>query len=562
MLWGLIVFGAFGSATLSASLGVSALYATHVQAYDGLGPAWLIYYLGDSTGVLLVTPLVFVLPSLLRIRPRSRIVQFAALLVFLTAACFIIFGDLPFLSVKLHILAFAMLPFVIWAAIAFGVAGAAVSTFLIATIATVETALGSGPFAANSPIMNAVLLDVFFGVLAVSGLTLAAVTTEKENAERAREELVREQAAMEARDTERKQAEKALRQKGKELSEAQRLAGVGSWYWDAQNDIVTWSEELYRIAGLDPTLPAPNYKECPRHLTAESWERLQRAAEQTLRYGTPYELDLEMIRPHGTTRWVTARAEAVADTTGRIVGLRGTTQDITERKLAQETLADMSRKLLEAQEQERTRIARELHDDINQQLALLSGEIHQVKEALPVSAGELRNRVDELGKRTSEISSGVQSLSHELHSSRLEYLGVVSAIRGFCKELGDKQKVKVDFQSEGVPRTVSPEVSLCLFRVVQEGLHNAVKHSGVRSFEVRLHGSPGEIHLTVRDSGMGFDPELVRDTQGLGFVSMQERVRLVNGSIVITSKPGSGTEIDVRAPLQNGTTIQANPAGG
>jgi PAS domain S-box-containing protein len=252
----------------------------------------------------------------------------------------------------------------------------------------------------------------------------------------------------------------------------------------------------------------------------------------------------------------------VFDGAGRCTHLVGAVHDITERRLAEENLADLSRKLLEAQEQERSRIGRELHDDINQRLALLSVEIQRVTEVSPVTYAELRSRMDELGKRTSEISAGVQSLSHELHSSKLEYLGLVSAMRGFCKEFGEKHKVEVAFASEGMPAIVPPEVSLCLFRVMQEGLHNALKHSGVRLFEVKMQGSHTEIHLTVRDSGVGFDSELIKDTPGLGLVSMQERVRLVKGTISITSKLQSGTEINVRVPLQAGAQMeQAKLAG-
>src|SRR5260370_13716203 len=180
----LIVLGALGSAIVSATIGVSVLYATHVQAYSGLSSAWLIYWLGDSTGVLLVAPLMMTDPDLLRIRRRARIGEFAALLLLLAATCFIFFGDLALIPVKLHVLAFAVLPFVMWAAIRFGVSGAAVSILFVATIATVETALGSGPFALNTPFTNAVLLDVFFAVLSVSGLTLAAVIAEREQGER------------------------------------------------------------------------------------------------------------------------------------------------------------------------------------------------------------------------------------------------------------------------------------------------------------------------------------------------------------------------------------------
>jgi PAS domain S-box-containing protein len=255
------------------------------------------------------------------------------------------------------------------------------------------------------------------------------------------------------------------------------------------------------------------------------------------------------------------RSSDLVEIDGELCGLT-VIVDITERKLADEVVAGMSRKLLEAQEQERRRIARELHDDINQRLALLSVEIDRMKEVSPVTYGELRSRMDELGKRTSEISAVVQSLSHDLHSSKLEYLGLVSAMRGFCKEFGEKHKVKVDFDSEGMPATVPQEISICLFRVMQEGLNNALKHSGVKLFEVKLLGLSTEIRLAVRDAGKGFDPELTKDTPGLGLVSMQERVRLVKGTILITSRPLSGTQINVRVPLQAGAqTEKAKLAG-
>ena len=274
-----------------------------------------------------------------------------------------------------------------------------------------------------------------------------------------------------------------------------------------------------------------------------------------------HKLDLVVIRPDGTRRWIKTCTEAEGDATGRIARLRGTAQDITERKQAEEVLAGMSRKLLEAQEAERARIARELHDDISQRLALLSVEIQRVKETSPITYGELRSRMDELERRTSEISTDVQSLSHELHSSRLEYLGLVLAMKGFCREFGEKHKVEVDFDSEDVPPSMPRDISLCLFRVTQEALRNALKHSGVRFFEVRIRGSLTELHLTVRDSGLSFDPEVIKETQGLGLISIQERVKLVKGTISITSRPQFGTEIYVRVPLLAGTqTDQAKLA--
>jgi PAS domain S-box-containing protein len=239
----------------------------------------------------------------------------------------------------------------------------------------------------------------------------------------------------------------------------------------------------------------------------------------------------------------------IRDSSGRIVGISGIARDITERKLAEAALANVSRKLIEAQEQERARIARELHDDINQRLALLANEMDQFQQNMPKSINEVASGMRNLSKRTSEIAADVQSISHRLHSSKLEYLGLVAAIRGFCKEFDEQQKVEVDFQTHDLPSPLSPDISLCFFRVLQEALHNSVKHSGVRHFDVRLWGTAAEIHLTVRDSGAGFDREAAKTSRGLGLISMEERLKLVNGTLSIESQLKRGTTIHARVPL-------------
>jgi PAS domain S-box-containing protein len=623
--------------------------------------------------------------------------------------------------------------------------------------------------------------------------------------------------------TERKRAEEALRQRDVQLTEAQRLAGVGSWQWDAQNDKVVWSKELYRLVGLDPDLPAPSFKEQPSLFTAESWERLQAAAKEALQTGTPYELDMEILNPEPATKWAIARGEPLRDSGGQIIGLRGTVQDITERKqaeqaqresesrerarvkeleaildavpvpvliahdvecrhitgnraaseqlreargqnlsqsappgqrpafrqikngveipadllpmqqaaatgkpmygreltllyqdgttreeianavplldesgrprgavgasmdvtelkrtegalresedklrllldstaeaiygvdlehrctfcnpaclrtlgyehadqvigknmhslihhsradgtaypveecrvhrvtqtgqglhaedevlwrangtsfpaeywsypqrkreevvgavvafiditerkLAEAALANVSRKLIEAQEQERTRIGRELHDDIGQRLAIVAIELQQLHDD-PLVLPEVRSRTGELQKQISGIADDIQSLSHELHSAKLQYLGIARAIRGFCREFGEQQKVEVNFQTHDLPSPLSPDISLCFFRVLQEALHNAVKHSRIRHFEVRLWGTSEEIHLTIKDSGIGFDRDAARASRGLGLISMEERLKLVNGTLSIDSQPKRGTTIHARVPL-------------
>jgi len=209
----------------------------------------------------------------------------------------------------------------------------------------------------------------------------------------------------------------------------------------------------------------------------------------------------------------------------------------------------MSGRLIEAHEQERTRIGRDLHDDIVQRLALLAIELEGVQHD---SAPELSRRIDDLRKQATQIANDVQLLSHELHSSKLEYLGIVAAIKSFCKEYGERQKLEIDFKSHDLPAALPTDLSLSLFRVLQEALRNATKHSGVKSFEVKLWGTRDEIHLTVRDSGVGFHPEAARGGRGLGLVSMEERLRLVKGTLSIESQPALGTTIHARVPVSSG----------
>jgi signal transduction histidine kinase len=183
-------------------------------------------------------------------------------------------------------------------------------------------------------------------------------------------------------------------------------------------------------------------------------------------------------------------------------------------------------------------------------LAIALEQLQQESLALPA---EVRNHVGELQKQTSEIAADLQTMSHQLHSAKLQYLGIAAAMRGFCQEFGEQQKVEVDFQSHDLPSPVPPDTALCLFRVLQEAVHNSVKHSGVRHIEVRLWGTSEEIHLSVKDSGTGFDREAAKESRGLGLISMEERVKLVKGTLSINSQPKGGTTIHARVPLGSGS---------
>ncbi len=264
------------------------------------------------------------------------------------------------------------------------------------------------------------------------------------------------------------------------------------------------------------------------------------------------DLEVRFRRKDGQIRTGLGSAELI-DVHGEPCAL-SVIADITERKQAEEAIAGFSRRLIEAQETERTRIARELHDDINQRLAMVAITLKTAKEGLPNSEVKTSRILDEAGEKVSELETDVQALSHRLHSSKLEYLGLEAATSGFCRELSERQNVKIDLHCEGIPEELSSEVSLCLFRVLQEALHNAAKYSGVNEFEVALNGASHEIQLRVHDSGVGFDAKRASNGHGLGLTSMKERLRLVSGELSIDSELGHGTTVLARVPLGDGTT--------
>jgi PAS domain S-box-containing protein len=307
--------------------------------------------------------------------------------------------------------------------------------------------------------------------------------------------------------------------------------------------ITSWNAAAQRVFGYtnQETVGRPITILIPselRHEESEILERL-RAGQRIDHYETV------RVTKAGEKVNVSLSLSPIKDSTGRVVGFSKIARDITERKRAEEALSGMNLRLIKVQEQERARIGRELHDDINQRLAMLAVELEQ----LQVDPSEVPTRARELRRQAVEISNDVQALSHELHSSKLEYLGVIAGIKSWCKEFAERHKVEINFHFD-VQSLVPREIGLVLFRVLQEALHNAIKHSGVKRVEVQMREDSGEIHLIVADSGKGFNLEEVQ-TNGLGLTSMRERIRLVNGTIVIESKPMHGTTLHIRVPLES-----------
>jgi PAS domain S-box-containing protein len=264
----------------------------------------------------------------------------------------------------------------------------------------------------------------------------------------------------------------------------------------------------------------------------------------------PFRFEYRLRRRDGEYRWVLASGVPRFHADGSFAGYIGSGVDVTDRKLAEEAISMVSRRLIEAHEEERTWLARELHDDIGQQICLLLMSLGRLTSDMQASIAEIREGVAKAIEQASSIVVDMRALSHRLHSSKLQYLGLVAAAEGHCNELAHQHQVKVELRTENIPRDLSQEISLCIFRVLQEALQNAIKHSRAYRFDVLLSRRAEEISLTVRDFGIGFDPVVAMKSRGLGLTSMKERLKLVDGELWIESESGVGTAVHVRVPLR------------
>ena len=219
---------------------------------------------------------------------------------------------------------------------------------------------------------------------------------------------------------------------------------------------------------------------------------------------------------------------------------------------SEESLKLLTRRLISAQEEERKRIARELHDDLNQRIAVIAIELEQLASAHP----SFRDSVRPIQKHIEEIGHDIHVMSHQLHPSKLDHLGLVPSIKSLCNETTDARRMNVKFFHHGVPTRLTKEIELCMFRVAQEALQNAARHSDASRVDVELRWAGGKLKLVVTDDGRGFIASPEKMTKGLGMTSMEERMRSIDGELRIISKPGGGTAVEAIAPAPRITSIE------
>jgi PAS domain S-box-containing protein len=508
-----VVLAPFAGAFISAH-GIARDYWT----------GWKIVFLSEVLAFVTVTPALLSWVSeargLMR-SSRAHRIEGVILIAGLVVVSYIVF-TVPEDS-RSPTLFYALVPFLLWSALRFGWLGVSTSLIAVTSLSIWGAVDGRGPFSNLVPLTDPLPLQMFLVVASIPFMVLAALAEDHE------------------------QSVQAVRESEERFRLVANTAPVMIW-----------------MAGIDRLctyLNQPWLEFTGRPLEAElgnGWvdgvhdEDVKRCLEtytQAFDQRQPFSMEYRVRRNDGEYRWIFDIGVPRFSRDNSFAGYIGSCLDITDRKLAEEALASVGSRLIEAHEEERTWIARELHDDIAQRVALLAVELERFDLQAPGLAVDVHQYLPRARQRISDLAKDIHALSHRLHSSKLEYLGLATAVKSFCHELSEQRNVRIEFTHSNLPVEIPKEISLCLFRVLQEALQNAVKHSAEQNVRVELHGTPDGIHLRVSDSGIGFNWQDAIKRRGIGLISMRERLRLVNGELSIQSTPGRGTVVLARVPL-------------
>ena len=372
--------------------------------------------------------------------------------------------------------------------------------------------------------------------------------------------------------TERKQTEQLLSQSQRRYTLATTAGRVGLWDWNLETNEIYVDAHLKALLGYRDDEIGNHIDEWSRQIHPEDLPAMMSAAVAHIEGRCPsFEMEHRMVRKDGTVGWFLGRGTLILGQDGerRMVG---TDTDISDRKLAEEAarrseealresharIEDLAGRLIVAQEQERKHIARELHDDLSQQVAALSIGLGKLERQIPEPDESIRNQIIKLEERISCLLERIRQLSHKLHSSILEHVDLPTALRHYCSEFSEQDKIAVALDIRDGSETVSAEVALCVYRIAQEALRNVARHSGAKRAELKLAIGGEALELHVADRGMGFDPEQLKEHRGLGLISMEERVKLLHGNFQVNTRLGSGTELRVQIPLKGTSHLEAS----
>jgi len=352
--------------------------------------------------------------------------------------------------------------------------------------------------------------------------------------------------------TERKHAEKKLQESEERFRLVADTAPVLIWMSGLDKRCYYFNQPWLRFTGR--TLEAELGNGWTEGVHPDDVESCLHTYTSAFDQHANFEMQYRLRRYDGQFRWMLDTGVPRFNPDGSFAGYIGSCIDVTDRKTAEEALSNLSGRLIEAQEEERRRIAREIHDDYNQRLAMLAIDLEALKETSPIETG---TRLHDLWNRVGELGADLHSLSHRLHSSTLERLGLVAGVGAFCQEFSEQQGIHIHFVHDKLPNNIPEDDALCLFRVAQEALRNVKRHSGGEKAIVRLEVTGETLHLVVLDQGKGFDLSQA-DEGGIGIRSMEERLRILGGKFEIHSRPKEGTRVDAWLPLQQAASQRAS----
>ena len=360
--------------------------------------------------------------------------------------------------------------------------------------------------------------------------------------------------------TERKLTEQALADQRRLLQEAQSVAGLGCWEWDPASGRLTWSEQLYRLYGLEPGSFQPSFQTYLERVHPDdrphSGERVARA----LIDGRPFAAEERVVRPDGSLRWLRSHCEVVRDPGGRPMKLLGACLDVTQSHASEQalraaaaSLQALSRRLVEAEEAERRRIAGELHDRVGQNLSALNINLDIVLGALGEAAPmDLRVRLRDSLALVDGTLQAIENVMAELRPPLLEEYGLGAALGWYAEEFFKRTGIQIDFTDAAREknRELRRDAAVALFRIAQEALNNVAKHAHARRVAITVAADAGAMSVEIRDDGAGFDAAAAEARASRwGMTTMRERAEAAGGRLDIASTPGSGTVLRASVPF-------------
>ena len=508
---------------VGATMAYNLLHSPAAPAYI----TWLHWFASDAIGIITVAPLVIGLASALRKPPpRSELIEGTMGLAAVAAMTGIIVS-LPSEPWGTLVPVALLFPLLLWLAARCRPVFASAAAFIVSLTIVGAITFGIGHFGNPGLVVEDRILGAQSSILGVSicAFVLAALFAE------------------------RRQHEAVLMESEARLQEALAAGAVTAFEWDVRTDLSRHSENVAQVLGFDPqqTVTASSFL---KRVHPDDRVRFK-ALVRGVRPDSPsYAVTFRFIRPDGREIWLEETARAEFDAEGRFVRIKGLTRDITERKWAEERQAarELSGRLIDAQEEERSRLARELHDDVTQRLAVLAIDAGREERILPSAAGGKAMRAMREG--LIRLSEDVHALAYRLHPSIIEELGLVDALKTECERFGRMASIAVEVKAQEIPEPLPHAVALCLYRITQEALRNVRRHAGASAVQVSLRRLDGGVQLAVRDNGAGFDPAQHRDRPSLGHASMRQRIYQLKGELEVESAPGHGTTVLAWVPLK------------